>query len=123
MTSTLAYQNPPLDEYLAKTAPVAHPLLVNTYNKMLGDPSVGKTHAQSMALGNWGSTTQRLKEASGHLQTWVDGASVRVSTVSIYLHLLDLIVASHPVVAPARKARTPSGVLPERSSQSSARGG
>jgi hypothetical protein len=74
---------------------------------MLADLSVGKTRAQSMELGNWGATTQRAKEAAGLLLTWTDGTVVRVGTASLYQHLLDLIVASHPKDGPARKARTP----------------
>jgi hypothetical protein len=106
---TLAYTHdiPPLEAFLSKASPVAHPLIVDTYNKMKADPSVGKSRAQSMALGGWGMTSERAKEQSGILQTWTDGANVRVGTASLYLHLLTLIVESHPVDAPARKARTP----------------
>jgi hypothetical protein len=43
------------------------------------------------------------------LLTWTDGTAVRVGTASLYQHLLDLIVASHPIGGPARKARQPSG--------------
>jgi hypothetical protein len=52
-------------------------------------------------------TLLREKEAAGILRIWTDGSTVRVSTVDIYAHLLDLIVASNPVDGPARKARTP----------------
>ena len=106
---TLAYTHdiPPLEAFLSKASPVAHPLIVDTYNKMKADPSIGKSRAQSMALGGWGMTSERAKEQCGLLQTWTDGANVRVGTVSLYLHLLTLIVESHPIDAPARKARTP----------------
>jgi hypothetical protein len=53
-------------------------------------------------------TSQREKERLGYLQTWTDGTIVRVSTASIYLHILDTIVASNPVDGPPRKARTPT---------------
>jgi hypothetical protein len=99
---------PPLDEYLARTAPTAHPLLFDTYNRLKADPSVGKTRSESCALGNWGMSTQRAKEAAGLLQTWVDGVSVRVGTTSVYVHLLDLIAALHPADGPPRKARNPA---------------
>jgi hypothetical protein len=105
--STLAHEIPPVEFYLNKTALNAHAFLINTYNKMLADQSVGKSRKQSTELGGWGMTTQLNKEKSGVLLTWTDGAIVRVSTASLYLHLLDLIVASHPVDGPARKARTP----------------
>jgi hypothetical protein len=61
-----------------------------------------------LVVGGWGMTSQREKERLGHLQTWTDGPIVRVGTVSIYLHILDAIVASNPVDGPARKARTPT---------------
>jgi hypothetical protein len=109
MSLAPAHQIPPLDEYLGKSAPIAHRAVIAVYNKLQTDQSVGKTRAQSQELGGWGATTQRSKEQSGVLLTWVDGTIVRVSTVSIYLHLIDLIVASHPVDGPPRKARTPSG--------------
>ena len=99
--------SPELAAYLAKAAPIAHPLVVDTFNKMKADPSVGKTRKQSMELGGWGMSTQRAKEADGLLQIWTDGAVVRVGTASLYSHLIDLIVASHPADGPARKARTP----------------
>jgi hypothetical protein len=108
MTSAHAYQIPSLDEFLRQTAPRAHPPLTFTYNQMIADKSVGKTRKQSMELGGWGMTSQREKERAGHLHTWNDGTIVRVSTVSIYLHILNTIVASNPVDGPRRKARTPT---------------
>src|SRR6516164_7048917 len=105
MALTPILEIPPVEHFLAKTAPTAHSLIVSTYNKMKTDVSVGKTRAQSMALGNWGASTQRAKEQSGVLQTWTDGTMVRVGTASIFLHVLDLIIASHPAEGPARKAR------------------
>jgi hypothetical protein len=107
MTPASTHQIPPIEHWLNQAAPAAHTPLFSTYDKLLSDPSVGKSRAQSQELGGWGASTQRLKEAAGLLQTWTDGTMVRVSTVSIYLHILDLIVASHPVNGPARKARTP----------------
>jgi hypothetical protein len=108
-TSVFALSIPPVEDFVAKAAASAHSLVVSTYNKMLADQSVGKSRKQSMELGGWGMTTQLNKEKSGALLTWTDGAIVRVSTASLYLHLLDLIVASHPIDAPSRKARQPSG--------------
>jgi hypothetical protein len=109
LTSALALTIPPVEDFLAKAAPVAHALIVSTYDKLKTDLSVGKSRAEAMALLGCGATSERVKEQSGALKTWVDGTNVRVSSVSIYLHILDLIVASHPVGGPARKARTPTG--------------
>jgi hypothetical protein len=108
MTPTRAFQIPSLDELLAKTAANVHAALAATYDRMLADKSVGKTRKQSMEIGGWGMTSQREKERLGYLQTWTDGTIVRVSTASIYLHILNTIVASHPVNGPPRKARTPT---------------
>jgi hypothetical protein len=107
MTSTPALTIPPVEDYLAKTATSAHALIVSIYNKLESDPSAGKTRAQATQILGCGMTSLRAKERLGLLQTWTDGTNVRVGTVSIYLHLLDLIVASHPVDGPARKARLP----------------
>jgi hypothetical protein len=60
-----------------------------------------------MEIGGWGMTSQRQKEAAGVLQSWADGSIIRVSTLSIYLHVIDLIVASHSSDGPPRKPRIP----------------
>jgi hypothetical protein len=99
---------PSLEELLARAASNAHAALIAIYGRMLEDKSVGKTRKQSMEIGGWGMTSQRQKEAAGQLQSWNDGTIVRVSTVALYLHILDLIVASHPADGPPRKARTPT---------------
>jgi hypothetical protein len=108
MAQTSAFKIPSLDDLLAKTAQSVHAAIIATYDKMLADQSVSKTRKQSMEIGGWDMTSQRSKEAAGHLQTWADGTIVRVSTVSIYLHILDTIVVSNPINGPPRKARTPS---------------
>jgi hypothetical protein len=108
MANALAPKIPPVEHWLSKAAPLAHPLIHSTYNQMKADPSVGKSRAQSKAMGNWGDSTQRDKERRGFILTWTDGTMVRCGTASIYMHLLDLIVGSHPINGPARKARTPS---------------
>ena len=54
-----------------------------------------------MAIGGWGQTTQLTKEKRGILHAYLDGASVRVTTRSLYTHLLEL------ASAPLRKVRQP----------------
>lgn len=108
MAQAHALKIPSLDELLAKTAPNAHTALIAVYDRMVEDQSVGKSRKQSMEIGGWGMTSQRQKEAAGHLQVWADGTIVRVSTASLYLHLFDLIVASNPIDGPQRKARNPA---------------
>jgi hypothetical protein len=108
-TSTLAsHEIPPVEHWLDQSDASVHALINNTYDKLKTDPSVGKSRKLTMDILGVGATSEREKERLGHLQTWVDGTNVRVSTVSIYLHLLDLIVASNPVGGPRRKARTPT---------------
>jgi len=53
-TSALALVVPPVQDFLAKAAPAAHPLIVSTYDKMTADTSVGKTRAQSKAARKLG---------------------------------------------------------------------
>jgi hypothetical protein len=107
MTQTHTLRIPPLDELLAKTAPEAHAAAISVYDRLLADQSVGKTRKQCLEIGGWGMTSQRQKEAAGRLQIWNDGTIVRVSTASLYLHIIDLIVASHPADGPQLKARVP----------------
>jgi hypothetical protein len=105
---THALKIPSLKELLAKIAPNAHAAAITVYDRLLADQSVGKTRKQCLEIGGWGMTSQRQKEAAGQLQIWNDGTIVRVSTVSLYLHILDLIAASHPADGPPRKARIPA---------------
>jgi hypothetical protein len=55
-----------------------------------------------MAIGGWGASSQRVKEQSGVLHRYLDGSSVRITTDSLYDHLIDL------ANAPARQGRKPS---------------
>ena len=55
-----------------------------------------------MEIGGWGQTTQITKETRGILRTYLDGASVRITSESLYRHLVEL--ASVPI----RKVRQPA---------------
>ncbi len=44
--------------------------------------------------GNWGSTSQRAKEAAGKLHQYYDDSSVRITARSFYQHLIDLANAA-----------------------------
>jgi hypothetical protein len=66
------------------------------------DPSASKSRKDCMAIGGWGQTTQLTKEKRGILHAYLDGASVRVTTRSLYAHLLEL------ASAPPRKVREPA---------------
>jgi len=90
MTNTHDYAtptNPAVDDIKAKWA---------------ADPSASKSRRDCMLIGSWGQTTQLEKEKRGLLRTYTDGASVRITTQSLYEHLIEL--ASVPV----RKVRQPA---------------
>ena len=69
--------------------------------KWAADPSASKSRRQCMEAGAWGLTTQIAKERRGVLRTYTDGASVRITTQSLYEHLVEL------ASAPVRKVRQP----------------
>jgi hypothetical protein len=69
--------------------------------KWAADPSASKSRRQCMEIGNWGQTTQIAKERRGVLRTYTDGTSVRITTQSLYEHLIEL------ASAPVRKVRQP----------------
>jgi hypothetical protein len=65
------------------------------------DRRVSLSRRECMTAGNWGLSTQIAKEASGVLRRYLDGANVRITSVSFYEHLAAL------ASAPSRKARQP----------------
>jgi hypothetical protein len=83
------------------TAP-ANPAVADIKAKWAADPSASKSRRDCMLIGGWGQTTQLEKEKRGVLRTYTDGASVRVTTQSLYEHLIEL--ASVPI----RKVRQPA---------------
>lgn len=94
------------------TAP-ANPAVADIKAKWAADPSASKSRRQCMEIGGWGQTTQIAKEKRGVLRTYLDGASVRVTSKSLYRHLVELAsVPIHKVRRPAarfqRKRRNPT---------------
>ena len=83
------------------TAP-ANPAVTDIKAKWAADPSASKSRRQCMEIGGWGQTTQLEKEKRGVLRTYLDGASVRITSKSLYRHLVEL--ASVPI----RKVRQPA---------------
>ena len=80
----------------------ANPAVDDIKAKQAADPSASKSRRQCMEIGNWGQTTQLEKEKRGILRSYTDGASVRITTQSLYEHLIEL------ASAPVRKVRQPS---------------
>jgi hypothetical protein len=101
----------PVEVYLAAAKPYISSLIVTTHATAVADPNVGKARGQSKAIGNWSDSTQRKLERLGILQTWNDGSTVRVGTQSIYAHILNLIVETHPADGPSKPARVPKRVF------------
>jgi hypothetical protein len=93
--------------------PAENPAVADIRAKWAQDPSAAKTRRECMAVGGWRMTTQLTKEKSGVLRAYVDGGSVRITTDSLYRHLIDLAsVPLHKVRKPVagfrRKRRTPT---------------
>jgi hypothetical protein len=58
--------------------------------------------------GGWGQTTQIEKEKSGVLRTVRDGKKVLVPAGSLFPHLIERVIASHPARGPKpRRKPTP----------------
>jgi hypothetical protein len=66
------------------------------------DPSASKSRKECMAIGGWGASSQRVKEQSGALHRYLDGSAVRITTDSLYDHLIALANAA------PRQGRKPS---------------
>jgi hypothetical protein len=79
-----------------------NPAVADIKAKWAIDPSASKSRRDCMLIGGWGQTTQLEKEKRGVLRTYTDGTSVRVTTQSLYEHLIQL--ASVPI----RKVRQPA---------------
>jgi hypothetical protein len=89
-------------------APAENPAVADIRAKWAADPSAAKSRRECMAIGKWQMTTQLTKEKRGLLLTYVDGGMVRVTTDSLYRHLVDL------ASAPLRKVRRPTSGFKRR---------
>jgi hypothetical protein len=88
---------PELAAYLARTAPKAHVDVVALYEEWKA-PSTPSAFPRktSAAKGGWAQTTQIQKEQSGALRIVRDGKSVLTTASSLYPHLIERVIASHP---------------------------
>jgi hypothetical protein len=80
----------------------ANPAVADIKTKWASDASASKSRRDCMLIGGWGQTTQLEKEKRGVLRTYTDGTSVRVTTQSLYEHLI------HLASVPIRKVRQPT---------------
>jgi hypothetical protein len=69
-------------------------------------PSTSRVRARQL-LGDVGSTKELHLENIGALDSFLDGTQRRVTTRSIFRHLVLRAIASHPRNAPSKRARRP----------------
>ena len=80
-----------------------NPAVADIEAKRAADRRVSMSRKECMGEGGWRLSSQILKENTGALHRYLDGASVRVTSKSFYDHLVAL--ASEP----PRKVRQPAG--------------
>jgi hypothetical protein len=99
---------PELAAYLARTDPVAHADVHALFEEMKSPatPSAFSRRA-TMGKGGWALTTQITKEQTGVLRTVRDGKRVLTTAPSLFEHLIERVIASHPAeTAPPRRKPT-----------------
>jgi hypothetical protein len=87
-------------------SPEAAPIVADICDRFAADRRFSLTRADCKEVGGWKQSTQILKEKSGVLSSILDGAIRRITTRSLYQHLVDLAVASYPVGGPPARARS-----------------
>jgi hypothetical protein len=73
--------------------------------RFAAEKRVALTRSDCMTIGGWKLSTQINKERRGILPSFLDGVGRRITARSLYQHLIDLAVTSHPAGAPPAKAR------------------
>jgi hypothetical protein len=88
---------PELAAYLSRAAPVAHPDIVDLFTawKSPSTPSAFSRKA-AQERGGWQATRQIQKEQQGVLRTVRDGKRVLTTAASLFPHLIERVIASHP---------------------------
>jgi hypothetical protein len=69
-------------------------------------PSLARKGAQ--ARGRWGPSTEIIKENRGDLDSFLDGKVRRITTASLYRHLIALVISSRDENGEPTKARQPA---------------
>jgi hypothetical protein len=96
---------PDLATDLARTAPEAHPDIIDLHRTWDADPRTALTRKDCQVVGGWGQTTQIAKEQSGALRSFLDGKKRLITTSSFYRHLIDRLITAHPARGPKRRRR------------------
>jgi hypothetical protein len=91
----------------ASVSPEAAALIADIDLREANDQRVVVSRKEAMLMLGVRQTKLLELEAAGILRSFLDGASRRISTVSIYSRLRALAVASHPLNAEPAKVRRP----------------
>jgi hypothetical protein len=87
---------------IARDTPRDTPAAADIRAVEAADPRKSLSRKECQTEGNWGASSQRVKEQSGVLHRYLDGSSVRITAKSFYTHLIDL------ANAPPRQGRKAS---------------
>jgi hypothetical protein len=107
MSLTAPINMPPLENLLAQAHPRIQAAVTRTYARMVNYAAVGMPRKEICAVLHCGSTAERAKERSGAIATWTDGVHVYGDPASVFLHAIELMIASNPVDGPRRQGRKP----------------
>jgi hypothetical protein len=99
---------PETEALLARVSPEGARLVLALLREKAADPRKMVPRKVSCEIGGWGQTVQIEKEKRGDLQTILAGASRLTFVPSLYDHLIELAIATHPTGQPPKKARQPS---------------
>jgi hypothetical protein len=104
----------------ASISPEAAALIADIDVKEANDQRIVVSRRDAMLMLGVKQTKLLELEAAGILRSFLDGASRRISTASIYGRLRALAVASHPLDAEPAKVRRPKHMRRRRASRGSA---
>jgi hypothetical protein len=88
----------------ALAIPEARPVIVELFHQWNNDPRKALSRNDCMAEGNWGASSQALKEQEGDLFSFLDGKKRLISVESFYRHLITRVILSRPAGRPQLKA-------------------
>jgi hypothetical protein len=90
----------------AKLSGAANAIIADLLMSYAAETRITLTRADCISRGGWSLSTQLNKEKAGYLLSILDGVSRRITARSFYQHLIDLAISSHPLNAPAARARS-----------------
>jgi hypothetical protein len=96
---------PPLDNVSDRGVGIVVDLLADWRN----EPAPSASRPEVRAKLGCGPTKELALEASGAIDSYLDGSVRRITMRSLYRHLIKQAIASHPKDAPDAKVRHPAG--------------